>query len=256
MLASMRDDERLEGTSALVTGASRGLGKEVARALAARGARVVMVARDEQALERAAADVRASVGPRAQVHVAAFDVGDKEAAHRIAGVASALVGPVDVLVHAASTLGPVPMPLLLDTACEDLEGVLAVNLVGPFRLTKIVAGAMSVRSGPRGVVVFTSSDAGVEAYPRWGAYGVSKAAQDHLARTFAAEVPSVRFLAFDPGEMDTAMHAAAMPEADRSALARPEDVAAPLVRWIAREGRSHLEVPLRLDVGALRARLA
>ena len=87
MLASMRDDERLEGTSALVTGASRGLGKEVARALAARGARVVMVARDEQALERAAADVRASVGPRAQVHVAAFDVGDKEAAHRIAGVA-------------------------------------------------------------------------------------------------------------------------------------------------------------------------
>jgi NAD(P)-dependent dehydrogenase (short-subunit alcohol dehydrogenase family) len=256
MLGSMRDEERLEGTSALVTGASRGLGKEVARALAARGARVVMVARDEEALSRAAAEVRASAGPRVEVHVAAFDVGDKEAAHRIAGVAASLVGPVDVLVHAASTLGPVPMPLLLDMSCEDLAAVLAVNLVGPFRLTKIVVGAMSVRPERRGVVVFTSSDAAVEAYPRWGAYGVSKAAQDHLARTFAAEVPAVRFLAFDPGEMDTAMHAAAMPEADRTKLAQPIDVAEPLASWIAREARTVAEVPLRQDVDALRARLA
>ncbi len=213
-----------------MTGASRGLGKEVARALGRRGARVVMVARDGAALAEAVREVRADAVR--DVHGLAFDVGRKEDTHAITGAASALVGPIDLLVHAASTLGPLPMPLLLDTACEDLAAVLEVNLVGPFRLTKVIAGSMALRR--TGTVVFVSSDAAVEAYPRWGAYGISKAAQDHLTRVLAAELPDVHFLAVDPGEMDTKMHADALPDADRSALASPADVAEQVVAWLAR----------------------
>jgi NAD(P)-dependent dehydrogenase (short-subunit alcohol dehydrogenase family) len=208
--------------TAFVTGASRGLGKALARALARRGLGVVMTARDERSLERAAAEIRGEGGV---AHALRFDVTDKEAVHGVALAAAALVGPIDVLVHNASSLGPIPMPLLLDTECEDLAAVLETNLVGPFRLTRAIAGGMVLRG--RGVVAFVSSDAAVEAYPGWGAYGVSKAAADHLARSFAAELDGsgVRFLSVDPGEMDTDMHRAALPDADPASLARPDDVA-------------------------------
>lgn len=219
----------IRNMGALVTGASRGLGKELSRALARRGAKVVMVARGAEDLERAAREIRAEGG---DAHALAFDVGDKDAVHRVAGAAHALVSRVDLVVHAASTLGPLPMPTLLDTACEDLAQVLDVNLVGPFRLTKALAGPMALRGS--GLVVFVSSDAAVSAYARWGAYGISKAAQDHLARTFAAELDPVRFIAVDPGEMDTTMHAEAMPDADPSTLARPSDVAARLLTVMLR----------------------
>jgi NAD(P)-dependent dehydrogenase (short-subunit alcohol dehydrogenase family) len=142
-----------------------------------------------------------------------------------------------VLVHNASTLGQTPPPLLLDTECEALERVLQVNVVGPFRLTKAIAGPMVLRG--RGLVVHVSSDAAVHAYPRWGAYGLSKAALEHMSRTFAAELDGtgVCFVSVDPGEMDTEMHAAAMPEADRSTLERPEHVAAQIARLIAEPAR-------------------
>ena len=136
-----------------------------------------MVARGADELERTVARIRARGG---EAHALPADVGDKRAVHGIAGAAAALVGPIDLLVHDASTLGPTPLRLLLDTECEDLEQVLQTNLVGPFRLTKIVAGAMALRGS--GLVVHVSSDAAVAAYPRWGPYGVSKAAQDHLNR--------------------------------------------------------------------------
>ena len=224
----------IRNAGVLVTGASRGLGLELSRALARRGAKVVMVARGASELDVAARavhdDAKAS-GLGGEAHGLAFDVGEKEAVHRIAGAAAALVSPIDIVVHAASTLGPLPMPLLLDTECEDLQRVLDVNLLGPFRLTKALAGPMVLRE--RGLVVFVSSDAAVSAYPNWGAYGVSKAAQDHLARTFGAEQGPVRFIAVDPGEMDTKMHADALPDADRATLARPADVAARLVTLIA-----------------------
>lgn len=221
------DEVRSKGV--LITGASRGLGRALAQELARRGAKVVLVARGEEELEGTVNDIRRFGG---EAHGLAFDVGDKQAIHRIAGAASALVGSIDVLVHAASTLGPLPMPALLDTECEDFAKVLEVNLLGPFRLTKVIAGPMAARG--RGLVIFVSSDAAVSAYAGWGAYGISKAAQDHLARTFAAELDPVRFIAVDPGEMDTKMHADALPDADRSALARPEHVAARIVRVIAR----------------------
>jgi NAD(P)-dependent dehydrogenase (short-subunit alcohol dehydrogenase family) len=121
---------------------------------------------------------------------------------------------------------------LLDTECEDLHEVLEANLVGPFRLTKIIAGSMALRG--EGVVVHVSSDAAVAAYPRWGAYGVSKAAQDHLSRQWAAEIGElgVRVFAVDPGEMDTEMHARAIPDADRSSLASPRVVAQRIAEMI------------------------
>lgn len=212
-----------------MTGASRGLGRALAEALAAKGARVALVARERAALEDVAAGIRARGGI---AHAIAGDVAQKLQAHAIAGQAQGLVGEIAIAIHNASTLGPVPLRLLLDTECEDLADVLETNLVGPFRLTKILAGAMAIRGA--GLIVHVSSDAAIEPYPRWGAYGISKAAQDHLSRILAAELADtgVRVLAVDPGEMDTAMHAAAMPEADRASLQRPADVAATLVAMI------------------------
>lgn len=216
-----------------MTGASRGLGLELSRALVREGSRVVMVARGARELDaavRVVKDDAATAALGGEAHGLAFDVGDKEAIHRITGAAAAVVGDIDIVIHAASTLGPLPMPTLLETECEDLEQVLAVNLVGPFRLTKALAGPMVLRE--RGLVLFVSSDAAVSAYPGWGSYGISKAAQDHLARSLAAELPPVKFLAVDPGEMDTKMHADAMPDADRATLARPAEVAARFVTLI------------------------
>jgi NAD(P)-dependent dehydrogenase (short-subunit alcohol dehydrogenase family) len=239
---------QLRGTSSLITGGSQGLGLALGKALARQGSRVVLVARGPAPLHAAVAAIRAAGG---EAHAIVADVADKDAVHAIAGQAAALVGaPIDVLVNNASTLGPVPLRLLLDTECEDLERVLAVNLVGPFRLTKALAGPMVLRG--RGLVVNVSSDAAVEAYQRWGAYGASKAALDHLTRTFAAELggTGVRFLAVDPGEMDTRMHADAIPDADRSTLADPARVADRIVSLIAGEALATPPSGARVAVSA------
>ncbi|MGO8995087.1 MAG: SDR family NAD(P)-dependent oxidoreductase [Polyangiaceae bacterium] len=221
----------LRGAGAIVTGGSRGLGAALGEALARRGARVVLVARERAALLETVERIRAGGG---EAHPLAEDIGEKDAIHRIAGASAAMVGSIDLLVHNASTLGPVPLRLLLDTDCEDLEQALGVNLVGPFRLTKAIAGGMALRG--RGVVVHVSSDAAMSAYARWGAYGVSKAALDHLNRTWGAELDGtgVRFLSVDPGEMDTRMHADAVPDADPRALADPALVAARIVGIVER----------------------
>ena len=225
----------LKNTAALVTGASRGLGRALALELGRQGARVVMVARQKADLDAAVAEVTFAGGTAFGITA---DVGDKQQSHAIAGQAAALVGPIELLIHNASTLGPTPLPLLLDTECEDFEQVLQVNLLGPFRLTKILAGAMALRG--RGTVVHISSDAAVAAYPSWGSYGVSKAALDHLSRIWAAELQDsgVRVFAVDPGEMDTVMHAAALPDADPQTLARPEVSAARIVDMVVGAAKS------------------
>ena len=225
----------IQGQGALITGASRGLGRALAEALAARGAKVALVAREAGPLEDVVATIRARGGV---AHAIAGDIADKLAVHRIAGQAQGLVGELAIAIHNASTLGPTPLRLLLDTECEDLAAVLETNLVGPFRLTKILAGAMALRGA--GTIVHVSSDAAVEPYPRWGAYGISKAAQDHLSRILAAELEGtgVRVVAVDPGEMDTVMHAAAVPEADRTTLQRPADVATRIVEMIEDRARA------------------
>ncbi|MEK7468807.1 MAG: SDR family oxidoreductase [Planctomycetota bacterium] len=232
----------LNRLSALVTGAGRGLGASLAKELARRGARVVLVARSRTDLDRVAAEIRAEGG---EAHPLPADIGDKSAIYPLAGAAAALVGPIDLLVHNASTLGKTPLPLLLDTECEDLSRVLEVNLVGPFRLTKALAGSMVLRR--RGLVLHISSDAATSAYPGWGAYSSSKAALDHLARIWAAELEGtgVRFLGIDPGEMNTRMHAEAMPEADPATLADPAEVAKRIVRCI--EGVEEIPSGTRLS---------
>lgn len=215
--------------SILITGASRGLGRALALRLAAEGAKVALVARHQTELEAVVRAIRNTGGTAFGI---VADVGDKESIYPIVGQAAALAGPVDVLINNASTLGPVPLRLLLDTECEDFERALQVNTLGAFRLMKAVVGSMVLRQ--TGVIVNISSDAAVEAYPTWGVYSASKAALDHLTRIAAAELTDtrVRFLSVDPGEMNTQMHADAMPDADINELPRPEVVAETIVQMI------------------------
>jgi NAD(P)-dependent dehydrogenase (short-subunit alcohol dehydrogenase family) len=213
---------QLQNSTVMVTGASRGLGRALAVEFARRGAKLVLTARDADALAATASELRSR---GAEVYALDADMSDKRSIYPLVGAATALAGPIDVLINNASTLGPSTLQLLLDTDCEDVERTLAVNLLAPFRLTKALLGAMLVRD--RGVVVNVSSDAAHEPYPSWGAYGASKAALDQLSRIWANELgdSAVRILSVDPGEMDTAMHAQAMPDSDRDALAQPTDVA-------------------------------
>ena len=215
-------------STALITGASRGLGRALATALLRDGFRVAGVARDEAPL-RAALE---AIGG----HVIVDDVGDPDAAARIAGQALAELGRVDLLVHNASTLGAVPLPLLADMRPEDVARAFEVNVLGPFRLTRLLVGPMLLRG--HGTIVWISSDAARNAYPNWGAYDASKAALEHMARTFAAELEGtgVRSLVLDPGEMDTRMHADALPDADPVTLLRPEDAATAVLAALLGEG--------------------
>jgi NAD(P)-dependent dehydrogenase (short-subunit alcohol dehydrogenase family) len=223
----------LQGTSALVTGGSRGLGAALGVELARRGARVVLVARGERALRRRVAAIRHAGG---EAHALPADLGDPAAIHPLVGAAQALLGPLDLVVQNASVLGPVPLQELSETSGHDFARTLDVNLLGPFRLTQAVIGSMLLRG--KGTVVGITSDAAVTPYPGWGAYGVSKAALEHLFRVWASELrhTGLRFLSVDPGEMDTTMHREALPEADRAGLAAPGTVARRILDLVEGEG--------------------
>ncbi|MBL8953046.1 MAG: SDR family oxidoreductase [Myxococcaceae bacterium] len=218
----------LKNRRVIITGASRGLGAALARGLAAKGAKLLLVARNAGPL--------AEVARATNAHAVTVDVGAPGGALAIAAAAQALLGGVDVVIHNASVLGPVPLKGLLDTTDDELEAALEVNLLGPFRLTRALAGAMALKG--RGVVVHVTSDAATNVYPTWGAYGVSKAGLEHLGRIWAAELEGrgVQFITFDPGGMDTKMHADAMPDADPATLARPAVVAERLIAQL--EGSS------------------
>jgi NAD(P)-dependent dehydrogenase (short-subunit alcohol dehydrogenase family) len=207
---------------AAITGGTSGLGLALVRELGARGARVAFVARNAERVEEIA---RRNPG----THGFAGDVSLKEDIYPMAAQIAGALGGLDILINNASTLGPARLELLGDTECEDLERALAANVVGPFRLTKALLGALaaSAREGCGAVVVNITSDAAVNAYPRWGAYGVSKAALAQLTRIWKEEMAAegVRFLAIDPGDMDTPMHAIAVPDADPVELKRPETAA-------------------------------
>jgi NAD(P)-dependent dehydrogenase (short-subunit alcohol dehydrogenase family) len=213
-----------------ITGGTSGLGRALVATLTRRGARVTFVARRRDRVDAVARSISGAYG-------IVGDIARKEDIHPIALQIMSAFGGLDVLVNNASSLGPVPLAPLADTQCEDLEAALATNLLGPFRLTRALLGALaaSARDERGGLVVNISSDAAVNAYPNWGAYSASKAALLHLTRIWDDELHSagVRLLSFDPGDMDTPLHAAAVPDADRAALKTPAAAAAELAEVIA-----------------------
>ena len=202
--------------SAIVTGASRGLGFALAEALARRGWRLVIDGRDAEALERAAARLR----DRTDVVALAGSVTDPW--HRLALVDAARTGTprggIDLLVNNASTLGPSPLPPLSAYPLDQLDEVYRVNVLAPLALTQLALPRLA--DGAR--IVNVTSDAAVEAYEGWGGYGSSKAALEQLTSVLAAENPGLRMYAVDPGDMNTSMHQAAFPGEDISDRPPPE----------------------------------
>jgi len=196
---------------AIVTGASRGLGLALARELAARGWRLVIDARGAEDLDRA----RAELAARTDVAALGGDVAD--ARHREALVAAA-GDRVDLLVNNASVLGASPLPQLADYPLDELERVLAVNVLAPLALVQLALPRMDEGA----MVLNITSDAAVEPYEGWGGYGASKAALEQLTRVLAVEHPQLRVHAVDPGDMNTRMHQEAFPGEDISDRPPPE----------------------------------
>ena len=205
-----------------VTGGTSGLGLALVRELHRRGYGVAFVARTSEHVDRVARD-------HPGTHGIVGDVARKEDIHAIALQITVALGGLDVLVNNASSLGPTPLALLADTECEDFAVALETNVLGPFRLRKALLGALtaSAREGRGAVVLNVSSDAAINAYAQWGAYGASKAALRHMSAIWDEElaVEGVRFLSVDPGDMDTPLHALAVPDADPATLRRPETAA-------------------------------
>jgi NAD(P)-dependent dehydrogenase (short-subunit alcohol dehydrogenase family) len=198
-------------STAIVTGASRGLGLALARALAERGWRLAIDARGAAPLEAA----REQLAGLTDIASVVGDVTDE--AHRQELVAAA-GGPIDLVVNNASVLGPSPLPAVADLAAEDLEEILRANVVGPLGLIRLALPHMS----EGGRIVNVTSDAAVEPYEGWGGYGSSKAALEQLTRILAAERPDLRVYTVDPGDMRTRMHQDAFPGEDISDRPPPE----------------------------------
>jgi NAD(P)-dependent dehydrogenase (short-subunit alcohol dehydrogenase family) len=220
----------LDGLRVAITGGTSGLGLALVHQLHHHGARVAFVARSADRVNQVVRQHPGAVG-------IVGDIGRKEDIYPIALQITGNLGGLDVLVNNASSLGPVPLALLADTDCEDLEAALAANVVGPFRLTKALAGALaaSARAGRGAAVINISSDAAVNAYPTWGAYGASKAALLHMSRIWDQELApeGVRVRSFDPGDMDTPLHALAVPDADPATLKSPATSAREAIDLIA-----------------------
>lgn len=219
----------MNGLRIAITGGTSGLGLALVRECLGRGAQVAFIARGRERVEELA---RSHVN----AHGIVGDVSLKDDIHPIAIQVAGELGGLDVLINNASDLGATPLKLLADTDCEELERALATNLVGPFRLTKALLGALSASARERGgaIVVNVSSDAAINAYPSWGAYSASKAALRHMSEIWNAELAEagVRMLSPDPGDMDTPLHAAAVPDADLATLKRPETAARELADLI------------------------
>lgn len=201
---------------ALVTGASRGLGLALARALAERRWTLVIDARGGHELDQVADELSACT----KVVAIAGDVGDETHRRQLVDAAEQL-GTLDLLVNNASVLGPSPQPPLAEYPLAALEDVYRVNVFAPVRLIQVALP--SLRRSERGRIVNVTSDAGVEAYAGWGGYGSSKAALEHVSNVLAAEHPELRVYWVDPGDMKTRMLQEAYPGEDISDRPPPED---------------------------------
>jgi NAD(P)-dependent dehydrogenase (short-subunit alcohol dehydrogenase family) len=211
--------------TALVTGASRGLGEVIATYLARSGYDLVLTARRSELLEELANRLR----QHTRVVAIAGDVSDPAHRARLASAAADL-GGLDVLVNNASELGPSPMPQLTSYPLDELRRVFDVNVVAPVALVQETLPLLKPR---RGLVVNITSDAAVGAYPRWGGYGSSKAALELVSRTLAEELreDGVSVVVVDPGDVRTDMHQAAFPGEDISDRPLP-DTTIPFWAWL------------------------
>ena len=223
-------NERLDGRrrTALITGASRGLGLEIARLMARQGTRLIINARGESALREAEAELRQST----DVLAIPGDVSDRRHAEVLVRSGEDAFGGIDVLINNASIIGPSPMPELAAYPIDPLARVFDVNVLAPLRLIQLVLPGMRERG--EGTIVNVTSDAAVEGYPTWGGYGASKAALEQVSRVLAAELDGsgVRIYWVDPGDMNTVMHQEAEPGEDLSHLPGPEIPAPAFVRLI------------------------
>lgn len=207
--------------TAVITGASRGFGRAVARTLAARGWRLVVTARGAEELHRVAARLPDAVAVPGNV---------TDPLHQQALTAAVeVLGGLDLLVNNASELGPSPLPPLADYPLHALRRVYETNVLAPLALSQLLLPSLAAFGG---TIVNVSSDAAVEAYEGWGGYGSSKAALDQLTRVLAAEQPALRVYAFDPGDMRTDMHQRAFPGEDISDRPEPETVVPALLRLL------------------------
>lgn len=228
---------RLEGKYVLITGASQGLGRQLAIEFAREGAAgLALAARRRAGLEEVRERVR-EAAPSTRVLLVEADLRRQEDVERV--VATTLAefgGRLDVLVNNASSIGPTPLPYLLDYPLEDFRSVLDTNLVAPFILIKKALPAM-VEAG--GSVINVTSDAGQVGYPTWGAYGISKFGLEGMSQTWAAELEGsgVRVNWVDPGEMNTEMHREAEPDEDPAQWADPSEVAEVFVYLASDESR-------------------
>jgi NAD(P)-dependent dehydrogenase (short-subunit alcohol dehydrogenase family) len=200
--------------TALITGASRGLGLALARTLAEAGWTLIIDARTKEALESASAELSRYT----RVIAIPGDVTEQEHREDLAGAARE-AGGVDALVNNASNLGPSPQPGLLDYPLDVFEQVYRTNVVAPLALIQ----ALNNELKPQARIINVTSDAAVEPYEGWGGYGSSKAALEQLSNILAAENPGLRVYRIDPGDMRTQMHQEAFPDEDISDRPLPEE---------------------------------
>ena len=212
-----------ENRTALITGASRGLGRALAAGLARAGFDLIIDARDAAALDAAAGALRAS---GASVTAIPGDVTDP--GHRAALIAAAR-GRLDLLVNNAGTLGASPLPALADYPPDELRAAFEVNVIAPVALTQV---ALPLLRASGGAVLNITSDAAVEAYAGWGGYGAAKAALEQASNVLAAEEPTLRVWWADPGDLRTDMHQLAFPGEDISDRPEPAAVVPGFVRLV------------------------
>lgn len=215
---------KLSNKKVLITGASQGLGRALTLAYAKENAEAISIsARDKASLNKVASQIN-KLSPSTKVIVIAGDLSlPKDVERIVATTLKAFGGRIDVLVNNASTIGPTPMPYLLDYPLEDFNKVLKTNLIGPFLMIRLVLSSM-IENG--GSIINVTSDAGVIGYPGWGAYGISKFGLEGMSQAWASELQdtSVRVNWVDPGGMNTSMHKAAEPDEDPEQWADPSSV--------------------------------